>query len=137
MVLHNLVSPQCIKDCFKINTTLQKCNDKPDLLIQWFATLNMVCKRLGASVIQRNSIPEGYFSEDQIEEILLELIKSSEKWNSMKLIILGHGQIGKTTLLTEFKTLIDPRFKVHGEGAIIVFFNMIYLGSRHCEYCGS
>lgn len=74
--------------------------------------LNKLCKNLGASKIQRDSVPEGRLTEAKTEQFLQELMKSSEIWKSMKLIFIGHGQIGKTTLVTAFKKLLDPSFKV-------------------------
>lgn len=38
---------------------------------------------------------------------LEELKKSSEVWRAMKLVVLGHGRIGKTTLLHVLKSLLD------------------------------
>lgn len=61
-------------------------------------------------MIQRNSVPQGHLTEQQIETFLIELMKNSRPWRTMKLIILGHGHIGKTTLLAAFKNLMDPSF---------------------------
>jgi len=52
------------------------------------------------------------------ESFLIELMKNSEEWRAMKLVVLGNGRIGKTTLLQSLKKLI-PNTKVlieRGEG---------------------
>ena len=50
---------------------------------------------------QRTSVPL-----HEIRLFLIELIKSSEEWKVMKLIILGHGGIGKTTMLHVLKDIL-------------------------------
>lgn len=106
-----VVSTAIIKECFASNNSLINCYLAPDYLIRWFATLNSVCKELGASKLQRDSVPQGELSELQIKQVLLELQRSSAPWNKMKLIVLGHGRIGKTTLLTAMHNILDPASK--------------------------
>jgi hypothetical protein len=45
--------------------------------------------------------------QHEIRPFLIELIKSSEEWKAMKLIILGHGRIGKTTMLHVLKDILQ------------------------------
>jgi Cdc6-like AAA superfamily ATPase len=47
---------------------------------------------------ERNSVPRS-IKEDDIKSFLHELMKKSTPWHSMKLVVLGNGRIGKTTLL--------------------------------------
>lgn len=102
-----LVSSAKIQECFALNRTLVSCQ-APSPLIDWFATLNSVCKEVGASELQRNSVPQGQLSGEQIVNLLEELKRSSEPWKKMRLIVLGHGRIGKTTLLKAIHNLLDP-----------------------------
>lgn len=103
-----LVSATIVKDCFVSNTTIVNVINAPSHLIDWFATLNSVCSKLGANELQRNSVPQGQLSNDQIEALLKQLQSSSEPWHKMKLIVLGHGRIGKTTLVDTLRNLLDP-----------------------------
>lgn len=107
--IYHVVMHHYIKECFQANSTLVECHTN-NSLIDWFVALNKISKELGASSLQRNSVPYG-LDKDKIEEFLVELMKSSETWKSMKLVVLGHGQIGKTTMLAKFKNLLDPTFK--------------------------
>lgn len=102
------VSSSKIKECFALNTTLQLAFNAPSSLIQWYAGLNDVCKELQASPLQRRSVPVGQLNKQQIRELLEELKENSEPWEKMKLVVLGHGRIGKTTLLTAIYNLLNP-----------------------------
>jgi hypothetical protein len=66
----------------------------------------------------RDSIPEFLTNKEEIIRFLEELQKSSEEWRVMKLIILGNGQIGKTTFVQFIKQITN-----------LVFFIYIYLCS--------
>lgn len=44
----------------------------------------------------------------EIEQFLGDLLRKSEPWNSLKLVFLGHGRIGKTTLVHALKNIIHP-----------------------------
>jgi hypothetical protein len=51
----------------------------------------------------------GLKDEESIENFLKELIsKKSEPWRAMKMVMLGHGRIGKTTLLHAMKSILQP-----------------------------
>lgn len=67
-----------------------------------------MCKEVKATKLQRNSVPHGQLDRNQIKALLEEVKKSSEPWNKMKLVVLGHGRIGKTTLLKAVHNLLDP-----------------------------
>jgi hypothetical protein len=41
----------------------------------------------------------------------VQLKKQSEEWRAMKLVTLGHGRIGKTTLLNKLRSILDPNEK--------------------------
>jgi hypothetical protein len=36
-----------------------------------------------------------------------ELLLASEDWKVLKLVVLGHGRIGKTTMLHAMKTILE------------------------------
>ena len=55
---------------------------------------------------QRQSVPQS-MSTKNIRHFLRDLMKSSESWRAMKLVVLGNGQIGKTTMLHTLKQLIQ------------------------------
>ncbi len=47
--------------------------------------------------------------EDAIRSFLQEIMnKGSEPWKAMKLVLLGHGKIGKTTVLHALKSVLQP-----------------------------
>jgi energy-coupling factor transporter ATP-binding protein EcfA2 len=52
----------------------------------------------------RESVPQG----QDIEHVVKELKLSSEPWNAIKLVVLGHGRIGKTTLLSSLEDILKP-----------------------------
>lgn len=60
------VSIAKIKECFTSNTTLIDCGNSPDPLIDWFASLNTACKAVGASKLQRQSVPHGQFWREKM-----------------------------------------------------------------------
>lgn len=64
---------------------------------------------MGASKIQRNSIPQ-HLQDNDIKEFLSQLMKSGEEFRAMKLVVLGNGRIGKTTLLHTIKKILDESF---------------------------
>jgi hypothetical protein len=69
----------------------------------------MVCAELKeVSLQQRNSIPIGQMDKSAIRDFLQELKRSSEPMRAMKLVILSHGRIGKTTLLHHMKEILHP-----------------------------
>lgn len=102
-----LVSENWIKECFYYNTTLVECN-LFDIRIHWFMDLNKICKELGATYLQRKSVPQGELFAHEIKTLLTEMIHHSEPWKKMKLVVLGHGRIGKTTLLTTIHNILHP-----------------------------
>ena len=51
----------------------------------------------------KKSIPKRLLKEDEIKKFVNDLVTQREEWNSLKLVVLGHGEIGKTTLLDALK----------------------------------
>lgn len=47
-------------------------------------------------------------SEEEMRAFISQLIEEGEQWKSMKMVVLGNGRIGKTTLLRTFDQLLDP-----------------------------
>ncbi len=44
----------------------------------------------------------------EMQNYIEQLIAGSEQWRAMKLVVLGNGGIGKTTLLRAFDRLLFP-----------------------------
>ena len=69
--------------------------------------LNKICKEVGVvSAYIRNSIPEKLTNESDIRDYLHLMKEDSIEWNAMKLVVLGHGRIGKTTLIQTLKHIL-------------------------------
>jgi Ras of Complex, Roc, domain of DAPkinase len=100
-----------IEDFFQYNTTLEGCRGNNNLAT-WYATCNKICNELGASIKYRNSIPRDIKSEMDIRSFVKELMSKSSPWRALKLITLGHGRIGKTTLLNKFQCMLDPKKQI-------------------------
>ncbi len=47
-------------------------------------------------------------NEGEIRSHITQLLQEGEEWKSIKLIVLGNGRIGKTTLLSTFDELLLP-----------------------------
>lgn len=101
-----LVPYEVLVDCFKENTTLISGLDMGDSTVQWFLERNKVCKDFGASKLLLHSIPLS-LPKDKIREFVRESIHNSEVWKTMKLVVLGHGRIGKTTLLHQLRASVN------------------------------
>ena len=54
----------------------------------------------------RRSVPRSMDVKD-ISPFLNDMMKNSEPWKAIKLVVLGHGRIGKTTMLQILKRLIS------------------------------
>ena len=52
---------------------------------------------------ERTSIPKQLSARGEIETFLKELQRTGVPWNTLKLVFLGHGEIGKTTLLNAIR----------------------------------
>jgi hypothetical protein len=88
--------------------------------MKWFANLNRICNKMGAGKILRDSIPHHLDNSKQIYEFLEALTAGSEPLRSMKLVVLGNGQIGKTTLINAMKNMLNPNNqKVHCHYCVI------------------
>ncbi len=96
------VPTEDIHKCFQSNTSLIKCGSKHPLIRQYI-TLNSLCKEIGVGKQQRNSVPIEWDVET-MRTYLHEIKKESVSWKTMKLVLLGDGRIGKTTLLEKIKS---------------------------------
>jgi hypothetical protein len=102
-----------LEDCFSENTSLETRKEGLELsfnvgsAIKWFTNRNEICNKMKASKVQIKSIPQNMKKED-IQEFIKDLMKSSNELRAMKLVVLGDGRIGKTTLLNSMKLILDP-----------------------------
>lgn len=94
-----------ITDCFSTNTTILRSSKVPPL-VQWYIDLNNVCQQVGVGSYLRKSVPEGKMKKQKMEIFLKELKHRSEPWKTMKIVVLGHGQVGKTTLLEAIRAVL-------------------------------
>lgn len=53
------------------------------------------------------NIPQHLTKRAEMREFLLELRKGVEEWRALKLVVLGHGRIGKSTLVQALKDIIQ------------------------------
>ncbi len=61
----------------------------------------------------RNSVPRRADMKDcEMREYVEQLISEGEQWKSLKMVVLGNGQIGKTTLLHAFNQLLIPGYQL-------------------------
>ncbi len=53
--------------------------------------------------------------KDDIRKYIQQLISEGEEWKAIKMVVLGNGRIGKTTLLRAFDDILRPdqSTKVH------------------------
>ncbi len=57
----------------------------------------------------RNSVPrQPDMKAEEMRSLIDQLLKNAEKWNAIKLVVLGNGRIGKTTLLHSINNLLTP-----------------------------
>lgn len=61
---------------------------------------------MNANKIHRNSVPF-QTPVHEIESFLKEMIENSEQWKTMKLVVLGNGRIGKSTLLHRLREYVQ------------------------------
>ncbi len=60
-------------------------------------------------------------SRDEMKKYVEVLMRDSKPWKSMKLIVLGNGRIGKTTLLKSFNQILHPNEKVISTALLFSF----------------
>lgn len=99
-----IVEMESIHDCFQENitvTTITTSDRHAGEQMKWYAERNRLFKDLGLGRVPCNSVPLN-LPKDQIQ-YFLEAIEYSEPWKAMKLVVLGHGQIGKSTLVYRLK----------------------------------
>ncbi len=62
-----------------------------------------------SEMVHRNSVPRNInMREEEMRNYIKQLISGSEQWRAMKLVVLGNGRIGKTTLLRAFDRILFP-----------------------------
>lgn len=108
----------------------------PFSTFRWYVDLNYMCKELGLGLADRNSVPPHLKTKDQIRAFLLELRSGFEEWRAMKMVVLGHGRIGKTTLLTAIKSLLQQLSKVFQMFTHHKILPSIQESGRDCQHSG-
>jgi GTPase SAR1 family protein len=58
--------------------------------------------------------------KSEIEAFLIELKQHAEQWKKLKIVFLGHGEVGKTTFLNAIKQIQD--WKRSHESTLLVCF---------------
>lgn len=71
-----------------------------------FANFNQVCKEFHIGEEDRKSAPPHLKTKEEMENFFFELQQGFEDWRAMKLVVIGHGKIGKTTLLHAIKKIL-------------------------------
>lgn len=104
-------------------------------MIKWYISLNHVCIKLNADRIFRNSVSKDLQTEVEMHSFLTELMAKSEEWRAMKLVVLGHGRIGKTTLLREIKHSLDPQSPRVYLNYSKFYANTVLIDAKSREYC--
>ena len=66
------------------------------------------------TAIPWKSVPQTLTKEEELRTFLNELKTQGEKWNALKLVVLGHGEVGKTTLIHAVRRSLDIRTRVSG-----------------------
>jgi hypothetical protein len=130
-----------IRECFKFNRTISKCQYF-DILVVHFIHVNRVCIEYPAGIstsknkntatifalylsaitfcshplligaMFRDSVPEELTKATEIKQFLADLVASPTEWRAMKILVLGNGQIGKTTLVKHISRLVDATERV-------------------------
>ncbi len=60
-------------------------------------------------MIHRNSVPRNsYMNAASMRQYIQQLISGSEQWKAIKMVVLGNGRVGKTTLLRAFDGVLHP-----------------------------
>lgn len=111
-----------IHDCFRENTTITTIIYGGNVS-KWYAERNRICKELGLGRVYCNSVPHT-LPQDQIESFLKDLVQG-ESWKAMKLVVLGHGGIGKSTLVHRLKDYINYPVWLYNFG-LLFFFLLIH-----------
>lgn len=95
------MATESVHACFKENITLTTVINSGSVF-QWYTERNRVCKELGLGREHCNSVPLK-MPKDQIRSFFKEFETKSEEWKAMKLVVLGNGRIGKSTLVHKLK----------------------------------
>ena len=61
-----------------------------------------------STVTTWKSVPQTLTNKEELRIFLNELKTQGEKWNALKLVVLGHGEVGKTTLIHAIRRCMDP-----------------------------
>jgi GTPase SAR1 family protein len=52
-------------------------------------------------------VPNNLNTFEEVHQLFTDLCFQGEKWNELKLVLLGHGDVGKTTLLHAIRRNLD------------------------------
>ncbi len=62
-----------------------------------------------SGMVHRNNVPRRVdMKEGEMRSHIKRLMSEGEKWKALKMVVLGNGCIGKTTLLRAFDQLLHP-----------------------------
>ncbi len=127
--IKGILPSSIVEDLFDSNVTLMQCNYGGQEL-SYYMNLNSLCKEMNASMflfflkqlfsnyqhndylsdkIHRNSVPRrSDMPKEEMREYLKQLMSEGEQWKAIKMVVLGNGRIGKTTLLHSIHQLLTP-----------------------------
>lgn len=104
------VANKWAEDCFQENTTLM-FGTATIPLIQWFIDLNYASNKFGMNKLFRNSVPRTCTSAEEISGFFrTRIIGESVAWKSLKIVVLGDSQIGKSTLVHKIRSIFDSEY---------------------------
>ncbi len=66
-------------------------------------------------------------TKDEMRQYIRQLVEGSEQWKAIKMVVLGNGKVGKTTLLRAFDTILHPE---HGQNVRFSFFLFLFLANN-------
>jgi hypothetical protein len=64
----------------------------------------------------------------ELDQFLTDLT-IQEEWNALKLVIFGHGEVGKTTLLQAIRRYLESWFT-----RVWLFFSAIFICTNNFNY---
>jgi hypothetical protein len=66
-----------------------------------------------AGMAHLESVPDTLTTTREIRDYLRECMEGTEEWRAMRIIVLGHGRIGKTTLICSIQDILVSSLFYH------------------------